>query len=148
MMRYVFLLLLVMICQSCGDSKEAPPASQVDKPVVEAGLPVKADTLTFTFKRFVSPSEAASRAAEFSVSNGFSKGVTAVKLTLLYQNAAGDTIRPYQWSISETPVWLEPGATKTTAAGHRIPEEVKMVDVVVREITFEGGDSLLIENKP
>jgi hypothetical protein len=63
-------------------------------------------------------------------------------MTLIYKDAAGKTIRHYQWSISEAPVWLAAGATKSTVAGHRIPEEVKAVDVVVREITFQDGSSV------
>ena len=139
MLRYALVVLLFLTCQSCGD--------RGDKGGTESKPAVKADTLAFTFKRFVTSPDAAGRAAEFTVANGFSKGITAVKLTLLYQNAAGETIRPFQWSISELPVWLAPGAAKTTVAGHGIPEDVKTVAVVVREITFEDGKSVLVENK-
>jgi hypothetical protein len=142
MIRYALLVLCLVICQSCGDSKDAPPAHQGDRPSNKADIAVKADTLTFTFQRFVTPSESVRKAAEFLVSNGFSKDVAAVKLTFLYQDAAGKTIRPYQWSISEAPVWLEAGATKTTVAGHRIPEEAISVDVIVREIIFRDGSSI------
>jgi hypothetical protein len=106
---------------------------------------VQPDTLTFAFQRFVTPSEAVQRAGEFSVSNGFSKDIASVTLTLLYLDSAGKTIRPFQWSISEAPVWLEAGATKTTVAGHRIPEGVETVDVVVREITFSDGTATSVE---
>jgi hypothetical protein len=158
MKRYVFLILLIVACQSCGDSKDAPSARHGDEPGtgsvssirpdgVGPGTPVDADTLTFAFQRFVIPSEVRQRAAEFSVSNGFNKGISAAKLTLLYQNSAGQTIGTFGWSISGTPVWIEAGATKTAVVGHRISEEAATVDVVVREVTFSDGKSMSLEHK-
>jgi hypothetical protein len=158
MMRCVLLILFLVTCQSCGDSKDAPSARHGDEPgtgavssVKPEGIgprtPVEADTLTFNFQRFVIPSEVRQRAAEFSVSNGFNKGISAAKLTLLYQNSAGQMIGTFGWSISGTPVWIEAGATKTAVVGHRIPGEAATVDVVVREVTFSDGKSMSLEHK-
>ena len=157
MIRYALVILFLLNCMSCSNGSDAPPAHR-DEPgtgkvssmgsesirLNKTGTP---DTLTFTFQRFIMAPATGRRTAEFTVFNGFSTNITAVQMLLFYRNPARQTIGSFHWSISETPVWLETGKNRTIVVGSNIPEEATMVDVLVREITFQDGDSLLVENE-